>query len=149
MGQLIGRAVGTLQASTQDVDETATAVTESMAGADLMKPMGTPKGRAPLVVLVLGDDEVEADTDVLMSGLLAGLDLRSRGLVVAGSTASGEDGLLKELRGDEAVAGQISTVDSVQTGAGQVTTMLALIGADDGKAGEYGASGADGAVPLG
>ena len=44
---------------------------------------------------------------------------------------------------------QVATVDGVETAAGQVTTVLALARAIETDGGAFGASGADGPVPLG
>ena len=68
--------------------------------------------------------------------------------MVLGDTASGESGLLAQLREDEEVTSAASTVDGSDTGIGQVSAMLALIATLDDIIGAFGASGADGAVPL-
>jgi hypothetical protein len=149
MGRLIGLSVATHTAGGAAAGTDATSVVESLKGAELMTTASATK-RGALVLVVLGD-EPEADTggDVIMSGLLTGLKLAANGLVVAGSTASGESGLLAALRADKDASAVLSMTDSVQTGPGQVTAVLALAAAKDDKVGSYGASGSDGTVPLG
>ena len=68
---------------------------------------------------------------------------------MAGTTESGTDGVLAQLRDEVAFSANVSTVDSVQTAAGQVTTVLALSADARGEPGHYGATGIDGAVPRG
>ena len=149
MGQLLGLGVATHTSGGAVVGDNATSVVESLLAAELMTTTATTK-RGELVLVVLGD-EPAADTgaDVIVSGLLTGLKLASNGVVVAGSTTSGESGLLSLLRVDDATAAAVSMTDSVQTGAGQVTAVLALAAAADDKVGSFGASGSDGPVPLG
>jgi hypothetical protein len=149
MGRLLGLGVATHTAGGAAVDENATSVVESLKGAELMTTTAATK-RGALVLVVLGD-EPTADTgaDVIMSGLLTGLNQVANGVVVAGTTGSGQSGLLAALRADEAASAAVSMTDSVQTGAGQVTAVLALAAAKDDKVGSYGASGSDGTVPLG
>ena len=47
------------------------------------------------------------------------------------------------------VADKVATVDSADTAVGQVTTVLALARSLKVQGGSFGASGSDGAVPLG
>ena len=97
------------------------------------------------MLVVLGDDT----DDAILSGLVAGLAARSVGVVVAGSTATGASGGdLGALR-TEPVADQVASVDGVERPLGQVTATLALIRSLTTKGGSFGASGSDGAVPVG
>jgi hypothetical protein len=48
-----------------------------------------------------------------------------------------------------AFTGNVSTVDSVQSAAGRVTTVLALASDARGEPGQYGAAGIDGPAPRG
>ena len=68
--------------------------------------------------------------------------------MVAGDTTSGISGDLKALRGEDLVD-EVATVDGVDTGIGQVTAALALARSIRVQGGAFGASGSDGAVPLG
>ena len=92
------------------------------------------------------DDALAATA--IYTGLTTGLRDNAAGVVVLGDTASGEDGLLADLREDALVTSTLATVDGGDTVIGQVTAMLAVISALDGSVGAYGASGSDGAVPI-
>lgn len=156
MGQLLALAIATTRETVQPAGDGAIAVRQSLAGAELMiSPEDA--ATAPLVLVILGDDSdqgaaagsAESDLDAaVLSGLLAGLSVKSNGVVVAASTESGVDGALAALR-DQPVGEEIATVDGDESLLGQVTTVLALLRAFAGAGGSFGASGADGAVPLG
>ena len=81
--------------------------------------------------------------------LVAALDARSDGTVVAGPAGSaGERGLLRLLRADSTVVRLVSSVDNADRGTGQVSAVLALAEQTAGRAGQYGAGdGATGALP--
>ena len=139
LGQLVGLAV----ADTEQPSADAVSVRQSLAGADLL---ASPEGavRAPVVLVVLG----EPVNPAILSGLLAGLAAKAVGVVAAGDTAaSAGSGDLAALR-SEPVADRVATVDGADTALGQVTTVLALIRSTSVQGGSFGASGADGAVPL-
>jgi len=140
MGRLVGLAVSGSQVSADQADS----LRQSLAGADLVTSPDSA-ARAPLVLVVLGRDGVDP---AILSGLFSGLDAVATGVVVAGGADSGEDGDLRALRAEPA-ANHVATVDGVETGVGQVTTVLALIRALEVPGGSFGASGSDGAVPLG
>ena len=113
--------------------------------------MGAPAGverRAPLVLLVLGDEPAAEGGDAILAGLATGLARAAVGVVVTGDTADGGEGQLGRLRA-EPVSAEVATVDGVETTAGQVTSVLALARALATKGGAFGASGSDGPVPLG
>ncbi|WP_193605627.1 copper transporter [Nocardioides dongkuii] len=145
MGQLIGVAAASTVPAGEEADGDTSAIRESLAGADLLTSVDPDAGRAPLVLVLLGDD---ADAD-LVAGLLDGLAQTSAGVVVAGDTTSGRAGGDLELLRANAVSEEVSTVDGVERTLGQVTAVLALIRELDGAGGSFGASGAEGAVPLG
>ena len=138
-GELLGLAV----AESDLPSAGATSVRESLAGADLLT---SPQGalRAPVVLLVLGRHTDPA----ILSGLVSGLAGVATGVVVAGSTAAAAaTGDLAVLRSDPA-SDHAATVDGVDTPLGQVTATLALIRSLTVQGGAFGASGADGPVPL-
>lgn len=139
IGQLLGLAVS---GSTLPEAQVAS-VRQSLAGADLVTSPQQAR-RAPLVLVVLGS----AVDPAILSGLLSGLAEEATGVVVAGDEASGSSGELRRLRG-EPVADEVTTVDSADTAVGQVTTVLALARSLKVQGGSFGASGSDGAVPLG
>ena len=140
IGQLLGLAVS---GDTVSLDQ-ANSIRQSLAGAELVTSPNQAS-RTALVLVVLGHHDAD---DAILSGLLSGLATATTGVVVAGDTASGLDGDLKGLRA-EPVADQVATVDSADTTVGQVTTVLALARSLKVQGGSFGASGSDGAVPLG
>ena len=143
MGQLLGTAIATSDEDGADAGENPMSIRQSLAGADLVVSPEDETGRAPLVLVVLGDN---TDDDIL-GGLLEGLASRSVGVVVAGDTRSGAHGDVAALR-NRPEANQVTTVDGVELAVGQVTATLALVRSLTEKGGSFGASGADGAVPL-
>lgn len=144
IGQILARTVATTRAGGAPSDVAATSVRQSLAGAELVaSPKGDPE-RAPLVLVVTGED---VDDDIL-AGLLAGLASRAVGVVAVGDAASGLEGDLSALRASP-LAAEVATVDGAETPVGQVAAMLALIRSLDTTGGAFGASGSDGALPLG
>ncbi len=143
MGQLLGTAIATEEKSGAGAGQEPMSIRQSLAGAELVVSPGSDPGRAPLVLVVLGD---EVDDDIL-GGLLSGLASRAVGVVVAGDARSGANGDLAALRA-RPEAGRLTTVDGVELAVGQVTTALALVRSLSEKGGSFGASGSDGAAPL-
>ncbi|WP_122817361.1 copper transporter [Nocardioides pantholopis] len=144
LGQLLGAAAASTDPAGTPLGDTDAPVRESMVAADLLTLATEPVRRAPLVLLVLGD-EVEP---AVLAGISAGLAESATGVVVAGSTAAGHSGDLASLRADPAAAG-LSTVDGVETGLGRVTAVLALVRELSETGGSFGAASSEGAVPLG
>lgn len=116
---------------------------EVIAGLDELRALaldGEPGLRAELAVVVSGDAEKPESEDAV-TGLLAGLDAASRGVVLAGA-GDGGAGPLTWVRttSDDALAG-VSTVDSIGRAPLTLSLVLALAEqagqADDG-AGHYG-----------
>ena len=82
---------------------------------------------------------VSVDRLAQWSELAVGLDANSRGAVVVGPASSATTGgVLETLRGQDSLAGTVSTVDSGGTPMGDVTTVLALREQSLGGAGNYG-----------
>jgi Copper transport outer membrane protein, MctB len=74
-----------------------------------------------------------------LAELAAALDAAGEGAVVAGDTASaGDNGLVGVLRNDPTTSAAVSTVDNVDTIAGQISSVLALGREADGTSGKYG-----------
>ena len=148
IGQLLGLAVATKDAEGQDVNGKARAIVDAVSGAGLMAEPGEVAQRAPLVLLVLGTDAGDDGSDAILAGLAQGLAAQAVGVVVAGATADGGEGQLGRLRADPVSAG-VATLDGVDTAAGRVATILTLQRSLTTPGGAFGASGADGPVPLG
>ena len=148
IGQLLGLAIATGTAEGEPTHGKGRAILESLTGADLVTAPGEVDRRAPLVLVVLGDEPAAEGGDAILAGVVTGLSRAAAGVVVVGDTADGGDGQLGRLRADPVSAG-VATVDGVETTAGQVTSVLALGRAVETDGGSFGASGADGPVPLG
>jgi hypothetical protein len=148
IGQLLGLAIASKDPAGQDVTGKARAVLDAIRGAGLMGKAGDTEQRAPLVLLVLGDDQDDDGADAVLAGLVEGLSAQAVGVVAVGVTADGEGGQLGRLRADPAAA-RIATVDGIDTAAGRVTAVMALQRSLTTQGGAFGASGADGPVPLG
>jgi hypothetical protein len=145
MGRLLGMAVSTGSPETRASAEDATAIRESLAGAELVETVGTATEQASYVVVLLGEDG-DAAEDPIYAGLLDGLTEQSGRVVVAADAEDGAEGRLSRLRADTPAW---TTVDGVDATAGRVTTLLALTEWPETRGGAFGASGADGAVGLG
>lgn len=149
MGQLIGRAMATTENTGEAPDNASADILSSLRGAKLMSSPADTKRRASLVLVILGDEPADATgAGNIYGGLVSGLAARSDGVVVAGSTASATTGLLRTLRQDPAFTDSVSSVDSDQTATGRLVAMLALDREKFGGPGQFGAAGADGAMPT-
>jgi hypothetical protein len=137
MGQLLGAAVATRDERPQVVERDATTIRQSLDAASLLTAEADEQRSAPLVLVVLGDD-VE---DAVVEGLTTGLASRSRRVVVVADDRAGDLAALDE-------TGLVTTVDGVGGAAGRLAVVLALAAPDEDPPGSYGASGADGVLPL-
>jgi len=141
IGQLIGRAVAAPKRSAAMEAAQGASLRASLQGAGLMAvPDGDPNV-APMVLVIAG---AQVEQPVL-SGIVAGLAAVARGVVVAGPTG---DTSIAALRSEPPVR-PVATVDGTDTLPGRVATILTLLHAVESPGGSYGASGADGPVPLG
>lgn len=92
-----------------------------------------PDGQPSTPASALGDRLAQ------WSAIAVGLDARSGGVAVLGPASSATaGGLLETLRGQESLAGTVSTVDSGGTPMGNVAAVLALHEQSLGVAGNYG-----------
>lgn len=140
MGKLLGVALGTLTAATPAPEAAVSTVRESLHAAKLTGDIGANRV-APLVIVLLGDDI----DDAILTGLVQGVASQTQGVVVAGPSRSEDVARIAEGTGKPAVA----TVDGVETGAGRVAAVLALVKQVTGGGGSFGASGIDGPIPVG
>jgi hypothetical protein len=141
MGRLLGLAVATTGVPAP-AGAPASTVRESLRAAKLADGLGgdaAAAGVAPLVLVVLGADL----DDAIVNGLVQGIGGQAHGVVVAGRTNSADIASLREHKA------AVATVDGVESVAGQVSGVLALVRQVTGGGGSFGASGIDGAVPLG
>lgn len=147
-GQLLGLAVATKDAAGEDVNGKSRAIADAISGAGLMAKPDDVARRSPLVLLVLGTDADDAGSDAILAGLAGGLAAQATGVVVAGATSDGGSGQLGRFRADPAAAA-VASIDGIDTVAGRVATILTLQRSLTTPGGSFGASGSDGAVPLG
>lgn len=141
IGQLVAIAVANRGAAAGAADDDVVAVRQSLAAAKLLTvPAGHPQ-TAPLVLVLLGSPLDQAIAD----GVLAGLGAGARGVVAVAPT---KDATLAGLEADGVTKG-VTTVDGSETDAGRVAAVLGLVRAWSTRGGAFGASGADGPVPLG
>ena len=138
MGQLLGTAIATRDPDGAVPGSEATTIRQSIDAASLLSYDGDEPRQTPLVLLVLGDDL----DDNIVEGLVAGIATRASGIVVA---APGRDSDLSTLED----LGTVTTVDGVSGATGRLAAVLALARAEENPGGSYGASGADGVLPLG
>jgi len=141
IGQLLALAVANRGQTPGQPGDDVTAVRQSLAAAQLVAlPQGGPP-TAPLVLVVLGDPVDQTIADGLVDGLAHG----ARGVVAVAPT---RDLVLAGLHAD-GVTRHVLTVDGSETSAGRVAAVLGLVRAWSKQGGAFGASGSDGAVPLG
>jgi len=138
MGSLVGLAVATTGAPSAAPSAPSSTVRESLKAAKLTNDVGNA-GVAPLVLVVLGHNL----DDAIANGLVQGIATQAHGVVVVGRTKSGD---IASLRARKA---PVATVDGVETAAGRVAGVLALVRQITGGNGSFGASGIDGPVPVG
>ncbi len=149
IGQLLGLSVASAAPEGGDPTGKHTAIFDSLVGAGLVAANeGGVKRQAPLVLLVLGAEPAPEGGDAILAGLTAGLSRAAVGVVAVGTVADGVDGQIARLRA-EPVSAEVATVDGIDTAAGRVASVLALARALSTEGGAFGASGADGPVPLG
>jgi hypothetical protein len=139
-GQILARAIASKDDG-KSVDEDASRILGGLTGTKLFSVKPTPKDRATLVVVVAGKAPSPAPDDSTYSDeadLAAGLDAGSAGVVVAGTPASAQHGLLKTLRADSGITKIVSSVDVADLPSGRATVVFALVEQTEGKAGQYG-----------
>ena len=155
IGGALGRALLTRSSGQVKPDDPATSIVAAFEEANLVGVDGADGAdgalarRAQLALLVAGDppaDTPEGQGDVVAE-LATGLDRAAAGSVVVGSTGSTADGgAVAGVRASPA-AERVSTVDAVETATGRLVGVLALVEQAAGGTGQYGADGADGALP--
>ena len=153
--ELVGSALGRAFLSEGDADERfdegSATITSAFKEADLLTIAGAnPTRRARLAVFVAGasGDDAKDGQGELVRTLASAADVVSDGVVVGGpASAARGSGVIKALRDGDA-ADTVSSVDVVDTPAGQIVTVLALQREAAGDSGHYGAvDPKDGAMP--
>lgn len=119
----------------------ADAVLSGLAAAGFVAPGPRPQpGNAVLVLTGGALQGVDAgDAAAVLARLAAQLDRVGGGAVLAGRTGSADaTGAVGVARADPGIVERVSTVDDLQTGAGQVSAVLAVREQLDGRSGSYG-----------
>jgi hypothetical protein len=153
LGALLGRALLSGPPPGPGVqDEAARSVLGQLDTGDLVSLDGEVRALADVaLVLVPGvpeatgdaaqpttEDEAEGDPAADFVTLVRALDTYG-GTVVSGPASSATNGgMVQAVRGDDAAAREVSTVDSGTTPMGEVTAVLALREQGEGRAGHYG-----------
>jgi hypothetical protein len=122
------------------VDAKAQEIQGAFAGADYLVYDGEVTRRGGLAVVIGGEPAEGADpaSGEIVTALVDAMDTQSGGVVLAGPLSSTlEGGPLRVLR-DGDVADDVSSVDMVDTPAGQVITVLAAAEQAAGATGHYG-----------
>ena len=137
MGQLLGTAIASRQPEGVAPGPDALTIRQSLDAASLLAHgRGTPR-RAPLVLVVLGEDL----DDHVVGDLVEGLTSRASGVVVAAPAGSADLEVLAE-------PGTVTTVAGVAGDLGRLAAVLALARADRAPGRAFGASGSDPLLPL-
>jgi hypothetical protein len=151
-GLLLGRAIGTKDKGNQPFDATSTSLVSGFATAGLVSAVGTPKGRARVVIMVTGPGGTsarQAGVNEIHAVVADAMTDDVSAVVLSGpADAARAGGLLRKVRDDVNLSSVLSTVDSAGTGSGAVVTLLAAAQDLSGGTGQYGAvDAADGPVP--
>jgi outer membrane murein-binding lipoprotein Lpp len=159
-GSLVGGLLGGLvltpagsQPAQPIAPQDADAVLAGLAAAGFVAPGARPQPGNVVLVLTGGalPGVDGGDAAAVVARLAAQLDRVGGGAVLAGRTGSADaTGAVGVARADPGILQGISTVDDVQSGAGQVSAVLALREQLDGRAGSYGtaATASEGAAPA-
>jgi hypothetical protein len=149
VGSVLGQALVTDAPGSAEADGAADSIVAAFEEAGFVEIEGSIEQRASLALLVAGDppaDAPEGQAEVV-SELAMGINGVGGGTVVAGTTGSAVTGAVAALRASDARTG-VSTVDGIESIPGRLATVLALVEQAAGGTGDYGPSGADGAVPT-
>ncbi len=151
-GGLLGAVLTGPGGKAQATGAQAAGVYAGLASAGFVAPGAAP-APADLVVVLTGGALTGVDAGdgaATLARMAVQLDHAGGGAVLAGASGSAEPtGAVGVARADPAVTAALSTVDDVQAGSGQVTTVLALAEQAAGRSGRYGTadSAADGSAP--
>lgn len=146
LGSLAGGFLATLlltdaDGTTHATPEEATAALSALSTAGFLSASGAvAPGRSVVIVTgaaLTGDSAV--DRAQMIVDTAAALKQSAAGVVVAGRSGSeGTTGSVGLVRADTAASALVSTVDDVETDAGRIATVLALVEQNGGGVGRYG-----------
>jgi hypothetical protein len=154
LGAILARAVATDEDQGARVDDAANSILSGLSTADLMSPAGDLTRRGSLVLVVTGGG-AESPTQregagAVVTALVDAIDEATDGVVLAGPiSAARAGGVIEAVRREVVTAQEVSTVDTVNRGAGRLVAIMALAEQADGRSGHYGSvDAADGVMPT-
>lgn len=130
--------------------DAVTTILQGLSEGGFVELTASPTDRADLAIIVGPEAPEEADdrlatVNEAWVSLATALDDVGRAAVLVGpASAAADGGVVQALRGDDAAAAIVSTVDSIDEGAGLVAAVLALSLQLSGQNGHYGQVDADG-----
>lgn len=128
-------------------DDQARTISSAFVEGELLSWQDEPSDAAELVVVVAGPGR-SGDAASALGPMLTAIDSASTATLLAGPSRSSLDGGLVAAMRDSDVAGEISTIDVLDTAAGRGVAALALSRAAADDNGDWGTDrSADGAVP--
>jgi hypothetical protein len=147
---LVGQNGGSVRPGPKDVTQVLT----GLASLQLVRLDDSDVVPADCAVLLTAGQftgTAAADRLRAVTDLANALDRGGRGAVVVGDLASADrNGVVGQIRADQSLAASVSTVDSIDTAAGQIAAVYAVAEQVAGKAGQYGvAPNADATFPSG
>lgn len=148
IGSALGRAF--LAKKSTKFDEDSSTISSAFAEGKLISVDKKPATRATAAVIVTGPrkSSKEDGQASIVAQLAAAFDSQDLGTVVAGPSASSEDGGYLTVLRESDVADKVSTIDVTDSAAGQLVTALVVANEIAGNAGAYGTSrSADGPMP--
>jgi len=151
-GAVLSRALLTPSADGAEMDERARSVFNTLTTAKLLTGPEPDQRASSVVVLLPEPTQQQASSGgrgLSRTELLAPMDEAGDGVVVAGPPSSAAPrGLLAYVRTSASTAEDVSTVDSLDSRAGRLVTVLALAEQVGGDVGHYGvADSADTLLP--
>lgn len=153
-GSLAGGLLGGVLLAPNATPDQARGVLSGLAAAGFVRAGDAP-ARANLALVLTGGSltGIDAgDAAAVVARLAVALDRAGGGGAVLAGRAGSADatGVIGVARADPSITTVLSTVDDVQTGAGQVSAVLALREQLDGRSGRYGTAvtASDGAAPA-
>jgi Copper transport outer membrane protein, MctB len=151
-GAVLSRALLSASDDGDEMDERARSIFNTLTTARLLTGPEPDQRASSVVVLLPESTRQQASSGgrgLILTELLSPMDEAGDGAVVAGPPSSAAPrGLLAYVRTSASTAEDVSTVDSVDSRAGQVVTVLALAEQLGGEVGHYGvADNADALLP--
>jgi hypothetical protein len=154
LGAILARAVATDEDRGARVDDAANSILSGLSTADLMSPAGDLTRRGSLVLVVTGGG-AESPTQregagAVVTAIVDAMDESTDGVVLAGPiSAARSGGVIEAVRREVVTAQEVSTVDTLNRGAGQLVAIMALAEQANGRSGHYGSvDAADGVMPA-